>query len=461
MSDAHEAALVRLTAPEARQGYAHVVPVLEMLGEAGHEAYLVGGGIRDLLLGRRPGDWDVATSARPEQVLEIWPEAVPTGLAHGTVLLPEGGNPVEITTYRTEGPYRDGRHPDWVRFGATLEEDLLRRDFAVNALAYDPRTNRLEDPAGGLDDLGRRRLAAVGNPEERFAEDGLRPLRGIRLAVVLDFSLAPATLEAMGRQQATVAGVARERVRVELLKLLMAHRPSRGIELLRRTGLLTIVLPELLESVGVSQNRFHAYDVYEHSLRALDAAPRDRPLVRLAALLHDVGKPRTRKEVDGEGTFHGHQTEGARMTRGMLERLRFSGDDRDRVAGLVEEHMFHYTPDWSDGAVRRFLRRVGVGNVPDLFALRMADDVAQGTGKDSREVLADLEARIEGVRMRDEALSVRDLAVGGRDIMEALGLEPGPRVGEVLEELLELVLERPELNERELLLALARERAGA
>jgi len=460
MQDPARSVTTRLASPEARRSYAHALPVLERLRSAGHEAYLVGGGIRDLLLDRVPGDWDVATSAPPEGVLELWPEAIPTGLAHGTVLVAEEGKHVEVTTYRTEGPYRDGRHPDWVRFGASLEEDLQRRDFRINALAFDPGTQRLVDPTGGVEDLERRVLAAVGDAEERFGEDGLRPLRGIRLAVGLDFGIEPGTLDAMAARRDVVAGVARERIRVEFMKLLEAHRPSRGIELLRRTGLLEIVLPELLESVGVSQNRFHAYDVYEHSLRALDAAPRDRPLVRLAALLHDVGKPRTRSGPEGEASFYGHQTVGAEMTREALDRLRFSREDRERVAGLVEEHMFHYTPDWSSAAVRRFLRRIGPGNVTELFALRAADDAAHGTGKDSRDTLAELGSRIEGVQLREEALTVRDLAVGGRDIMDALGLAPGPEVGRVLETLLERVLEQPDLNTRETLLELARSRDG-
>jgi tRNA nucleotidyltransferase (CCA-adding enzyme) len=428
------------------------------LQDSGFEAYLVGGGVRDLLLGRVPGDWDIATGARPETVLALWPEAAPTGIKHGTVTLPRPEGNLEITTFRTEGPYSDGRRPDWVSLDADLPGDLSRRDFTVNAMAFDPEARVLVDPEGGLADLAARILRTVGDPDRRFAEDGLRPLRGIRLAAVLQFRITAETLAAMTRARDRVAGVARERVRDELVKLLAAPRPSAGIEILRETGLLDLVLPELLEGVGVEQNRHHAYDVYEHTLRALDAAPPEKPLVRLAALLHDVAKPRTRRVVDGEGTFYDHQNVGAAMSEAILDRLRFSRSDRNHVTRLVREHMFHYTPEWSDAAVRRFLRRVGPEAVGDLFDLRRADDEAHGTGRDPRPALAELGSRIAAVRGREEALTVGDLAVNGADVMAVLGCEPGPKVGRILNDLLEQVIEAPELNTRDALLALVRER---
>ncbi len=457
-SNSRRAAPAALINPAARASYAGALPVLEALARAGHEAWLVGGGVRDLLLARPVNDWDVATSAVPEDVLALWPDAVPTGIRHGTVTLPRPGGALEITTYRKEGPYSDGRHPDWVGFGATLEEDLSRRDFTVNAMALDPREGVLADPEGGEDDLRARRLRTVGDPDERFQEDGLRPLRGIRLAAVLGFSVDPETQAAMSRAKQRVAGVACERIRDELMKLLAAPRPSVGLELLRSTGLLEVVLPEIAEGVGVEQNRWHAYDVYTHTLEAVDAAPQDRPLVRLAALLHDVAKPRTRRVVDGQGTFYNHQYVGADMTRGVMDRLRFSRADRDAVARMVREHMFHYQSEWTDAAVRRFIRRVGADHVEDLFALHEADHAAHGTGEDSPVPLDELRSRIREVLARDEALSIRDLAVNGEDLMAALHLEPGPEVGRILEHLLEQVLEDPALNRREELLRLARNR---
>ncbi len=445
-----------LASPAARTSYRDAAPVVGRLRAAGHEAYLVGGGIRDLLLGREVADWDVATSAEPEAVLALWPDALPTGIRHGTVTVRTGGDPVEVTTYRAEGPYSDGRRPDWVRFGVSLREDLSRRDFTVNALAYDPDRRRLADPAGGVADLGHRLIRTVGDPDARFDEDGLRPLRGIRLAAVLEFAIDPATLAAMARARDRAEGVARERIRDEFLKLLRARRPSVGIDLLRRTGLLELVAPELLEGVGMAQNRFHAYDVYEHTLRAVDAAPAGNPRVRVAALLHDVGKPRTRVVVEGEGTFHHHEQVGAALTRDILDRLRFPRAERDAVALLVKEHMFHYTPEWSDAAVRRFLRRVGPENVDDLFMLREADTEAHGTGESAREPLAELGGRIRSVRSRADALTVGDLAVNGGDLMQELGLAPGPEVGRILNALVERVLEQPSLNRRGVLLREAR-----
>ena len=446
--------LAPLTSAAARASHRHVDPILERLREAGHAAVLVGGAVRDLLLGREPGDWDVATDAVPDRILELWPEAALTGRRFGTVTVATGREPVEVTPFRTEGPYADGRHPDWVRFDADLDGDLARRDFTVNALAWDPLARLLHDPQDGRADLDARILRAVGDPDRRFAEDGLRPMRGIRLATVLGFTIAPDTLAAIARARETVAGVAVERLRDELMKLLAAERPSTGVELLRETGLLELVLPELLESVGVEQNRFHAYDVYRHSLHVLDATPPDRPLVRLAGLLHDVGKPRTRRVVEGEGTFYGHERVGATMTRDMLDRLRFSHPERDRVTRLVAEHMFHYTPEWSDAAVRRFLRRVGPDLVDDLFELRLADLAGKGTGPVETGDLEELGGRIEAVTRREDALRIGDLDIDGRTVMEHLGLGPGPEVGQVLGRLLEAVIENPELNRRETLLAL-------
>jgi len=450
----------RLLDAGARASYERVLPLLDRLRHAGHEAWLVGGGVRDLFLGRPAADWDVATSAEPGAVTAIWPEAIPTGIRHGTVTVLASGEPVEITTYRAEGPYTDGRRPDWVRFGTSLEEDLSRRDFTINAMALDPEAGILVDPFGGEADIHGKRLRTVGEADRRFEEDGLRPLRGIRLAAVLELAVDPDTLAAMERNRDRVAGVARERVRDELVKLLAAPRASVGIDLMRRTGILALVLPELLEGVGVEQNRFHAYDVYEHTLRALDAAPAGAPEVRLAALLHDVAKPRTRRVVGGEGTFHDHENVGAAMTREILDRLRFPRAERERVAHLVARHMFHYTPAWSDAAVRRFVRRVGRGNLEDLFLLRRADTAAHGVERTPEGSLEELKARIAAVLAAEEALDVGDLAVDGDDVMRETGMAPGPGVGRALNRLLDRVLEDPGQNTRENLLRVLRETRG-
>jgi putative nucleotidyltransferase with HDIG domain len=424
-------------------------PAIDALTRGGHEVFLVGGLVRDVLIGRPSGDPDLATSATPAEVMDLIPEAVPTGLKHGTVTVPAGGRNVEITTYRTEAPYSDARHPDRVVFVRSIAEDLARRDLTVNAMAYDPAHRRFEDPFGGLKDLSLGVLRAVGAPAARFKEDGLRPFRAIRLAVVLEFQIEPITLEAIGRSLPYAQRVAKERIRDELCKMLGGARPSMGFELMRQTGLLELVIPELLEGYGVTQNRYHAYDVYHHTLATVDAAPPRSLRVRLAALLHDVGKPRTRVEVEGQGTFYNHQAVGALMARDILTRLRFSGDMVESVTRLVECHMFHYEEEWTGAAVRRFIRRVGPELVPDLFELRRADSRGSGVERGDFDHLERLEERVKSELRRPRVFSPRDLALGGREVMDALGISPGPLVGKVLAVLVERVLEDPALNSRE------------
>jgi tRNA nucleotidyltransferase (CCA-adding enzyme) len=461
---------------------ADVREVCMRLRAAGHQAHLVGGGVRDLLLGRVPADFDVATDAHPERVMQLFGArfAVPTGLQHGTVTVltepqssPAGspggqgaGAPgdrparrhVEVTTFRGEGAYLDGRRPSSVTYVSSLEEDLGRRDFTMNAVAYDPVSGVLTDPHGGREDLRRRLIRAVGDPVQRFREDGLRPMRAVRLATQLELDVDPPTLGAIPVTLGVFRRVSAERIRDELLKLLAAPRPSRGIELLRRTGLLGEVLPELLECLGVEQNRFHKHDVYVHTLATVDATPGDA-ITRLGALLHDIGKPRARQPgaAPREHTFYGHEEIGARMADAVARRLKLGNADRERVVALVAHHMFFYTPDWSDGTVRRFVRRVGAELLPSLFALRHGDVVARGFGEDPRVELGPLEGRIAQVAAGDAVLRVADLAIGGRDVMRILGIGPGPRVGRLLEALLERVVDDASLNEPARLEVLLRE----
>ncbi len=432
-----------------------ILDVLRRLQEAGHRAYLIGGATRELLRGERPSpdDWDVGTSATPEEVLRLYPRAVTTGARFGTVTVPTDAGPCEVTTFRVESEYKDARHPDRVTFVRELEEDLRRRDFTVNAIAWDPIAGRLVDPTGGIPDLESGILRAVGDPLARFREDGLRPIRAARFAATLGFALEENTQRALPDARAEVARVAAERVQEELLKMLRATEPSRGLEVLRRTGLLGIWLPELEKTVAVPQNRYHAYDVYFHTLYTCDAAPPEKRVVRLAALFHDVGKPETRQErEDGEATFYNHQFVGERMAREGMERLRFSREMTDRVTHLVRHHMFDYRPEWTDAAVRRFIRGVGVDAIADLFDLRIADNVGNGLKTGFPHYLEELRARVDAIIQSEEALSVRDLEVDGTDVMQALDLPPGPRVGKILDQLLEEVLEHPDLNHRDRLL---------
>ena len=418
---------------------------------------MVGGTVRDALLERPAHDVvDVATDLTPDQVMTRFERVEPIGLAHGTVMILTGQVRLECTTFRREGAYVDARHPETVSFTRELGEDLARRDLTVNAMAWDPEAETLSDPFDGLADLDRRVLRAVGDPVERFREDALRPVRVARLAATLEMTPEPATRRALGAVLDRAARVAPERVRVELERLMEADRPSAGFELLREAGLLELWMAELASCAGVPQNRYHEHDVYRHSLLTCDAAPRGKPEVRWAALLHDIGKPATREGDGPDATFYGHADIGADLARQLLDRLRFAHEPRDRIVHLVRQHMFEYRSEWSDAALRRWLRRVGLENVADLFDLRIADVIANPRHATLPAYLEEMRARIEDLLAQSPALRVRDLAIDGQDVMQALGIPPGPAVGRILASLLEEVTERPEHNEREWLLARVR-----
>jgi poly(A) polymerase/tRNA nucleotidyltransferase (CCA-adding enzyme) len=427
---------------------------LARLEAGGHRALLVGGSVRDVLLGRAAaGRWDVATDLPPAEVRARFERSEGLGERHGTLLVLLDGLELECTTFRREGEYSDARRPDEVWWTDDPAEDLARRDLTINALAYDAGRGELLDPFGGARDLSRRVLRAVGDPVARFREDALRPLRVARLSATLEMRIAEDTRRALGAVRERAARLAVERVRDELVKLMTAPRPSEGFEVLREAGLLELWLPEIAACRGVPQNRFHAYDVYFHSLYSCDAASPGKPEVRWAALLHDIGKPGTRAERAGEGTFHGHEQLGATLADALLERLRFPRAMRARIVHLVREHMFDYRPEWTDAAVRRFVRRVGADAIADLFDLRMADSLGNGTRRPDPRRLAALARRVARVLESPAAITVRDLAVGGKDVMRALGIASGPQVGLVLGRLLEEVIEDPALNTPERLRA--------
>ncbi len=439
-----------------------VLDLCERLRSAGKRAWIVGGCVRDLLLGRPVNDWDVATDARPKELLRIFPRAIPTGIDHGTVTVLAGGASYEVTTLRGDGSYSDGRRPDWVEFVDDITADLARRDFTVNAIAVDPFAGELIDPFGGRLDLKERVLRAVGEPQERFTEDGLRVLRAARFVATLELTLDPATESAIGRTLDTYRKVAAERVRDEWVKTMKARQPSRAFEVMRRTGILGVTCPELLEGVGMEQNKWHAFDVWRHGMECLDACPGD-PVLRIAALLHDVGKPRTRAWSDAaQGyTFYDHDRVGAEIAEPIAARLRFSNEDRARIVALVRHHLFHYS-SWSDSAVRRWIRRVGPERIEDLYVLNTADALAKGRPVEGDlDALAQLKAHVARVLAEGAALSTRDLKIDGRDLMRELGLRPGPIIGRILEALLEAVTNDPGLTEPEALIALARTLADA
>ena len=439
-----------------------VLALCRRLRGAGHQAHLVGGGVRDMLLGRPPADFDLATDAHPDVVLRLFGAAfaIPTGLKHGTVtVLTEASprRPVEVTTFRGEGEYLDGRRPTSVSYVDTLAEDLARRDFTMNAIAFDPLDGRIADPFGGQADLGRRLIRAVGDPLVRFREDGLRPMRAVRQAAQLGFEIDGPTLEAIPETLDVFRKVSGERIRDELFKLLASARPSHGLRLMQETGLLGEVIPELLEGVGCTQNRFHKHDVFGHTLSVVDATVGDA-VARLGALLHDVGKPRARQpreDAPGEFSFFKHEYVGAEMADAIGRRLKLANADRERVVAMVKNHMFFYTPEWSDGTIRRFVRRVGgPEGLADLFALREGDVRGRGFEEDPDAEIGELRRRIAEVADEDAALKITDLAIDGRDVMRVLGIPPSRAIGLVLERLLERVLDDPSLNEREKLEAL-------
>ena len=428
-----------------------VTRIITDLAKAGFEAYAVGGGVRDALLGREPKDWDVATPATPEEIQKVFPRAVYAN-RFGTVGVKIGKELYEVTTYRAETEYRDARHPDKVTFVKRLEDDLARRDFTVNAMASDGK--RLVDPFGGQADLKAKRIRAVGDPRERFQEDALRLIRAVRFAVELGFVIESEALSAVTRNAERLKLISAERTRDEFMRIIASERPGEGIRLLIQTGLLEQFLPELLEGKDFAQAKHHVHSVLEHNVRALDHVPSDDPLVRLAALLHDVGKPQSARG-DGEArTFHGHEVIGARMTKQIMRRLRFSNDDTKRVVNLVRQHMFLFQFESTDKAIRRIVKRVGPENVDDLIALRVGDRLGSGTKVGLTTKLKQFKER--SLEVQKEPISTRMLAVNGNDLIKELQLKPGPEIGRIQNALLEDVLDDPKRNTKEYLLKRAK-----
>jgi poly(A) polymerase/tRNA nucleotidyltransferase (CCA-adding enzyme) len=447
--------------PNAELGYADlpdaVRRVLVTILGAGHEVALVGGSVRDPLLGiRYSGDWDAATSARPEQIAALFPDASWEN-RFGTVTV-AGPPAVEVTSYRAEGGYRDRRRPDEVRFGVSLADDLARRDFTINAIAWVPTdlatgTGTLHDPFGGRADLAARRLRTVGDPRARFEEDALRLIRAARFAGRFRMTIDPATEAAALELAPTVATVSGERVRDELQRILeLDPRPSRALGILERLGIMRVILPEVAALRGVPQSKAIPGDALDHSLAAVDAAAPD---VRLAALLHDVGKATTLEN----GHFIGHDRVGAELAAQVLHRLRLPTAVAARIVSAIRHHMYDYDSGWTDAAVRRFIRRTAQVDRRLLFDLRRAENVASGFGDAGEANQGELEARIiEQLAAEPDLLMHRRLAIDGHDLQAELGMAPGPEIGAVLDRLTEAVLDDPSLNRREALLELARQR---
>jgi len=420
------------------------------LKKAGFDAYLVGGCVRDILIGREPKDWDVATNAKPEEIQATFPNSVYENQFGTVAVKAESLGIIEVTTYRKEGRYTDKRHPDEIKFAGTIEEDLSRRDFTINAIAFGLRASVAQDivdPFGGRDDLGRKIIRAVGKPDERFNEDALRLMRAVRLAAELGFKIEKATAAAIKKHSGLLEMIARERLRDELEKLIMTAGAAEGINLLQTIGLLRHIMPELLEGVGVGQNKHHIYTVFEHNLRALDYAARKNYslVVRLASLLHDVGKPRTKRGEGPDSTFYNHDLVGAKMTVKLLDRLHFPKRVVEQVTHLVRYHLFYYNVgEVTEAGVRRFIRRVGPENIDDLIKVREADRIGSGVPKAVPYRLRHLLFMIEKVKR--DPVSPTMLKVRGDDVMKIGRLTPGPKIGHILAVLLEEVLDDPRNN---------------
>ena len=415
--------------------------LLSRLYKAGHRAYIVGGAIRDWLCEREITDWDITTSAPSDVIKEIFQDRTIFSLKHDTVTIVLRGKNYEITPFR----------------GTDLLDDLMHRDFTINAMAYDPKEDLVIDPVDGRSDLKKRIIRATLDPYARFMEDPLRMLRAIRFSVELGFRIEKKTRDAIADMSSFIKDVSEERIRDELLKLLISPLPSRGIRLMLELGLMKYILPELVEGYGMRQNRYHRYTVFNHTLLTIyNIGP--EPLLRLSALFHDIGKPRTKKKIKGKVAFYGHEEKGAYITKDIMRRLKFSNELIGKVYILVKEHMIQYRPEWKDSAIRRFINRVGKDLVNPLISLRRADLIAHGTEKsDELQLLDELQDRVQRQMEKGAVFSLKDLRIDGHMIMNELGISEGPKVGRILKALYEKVLEDPELNRTDTLISIARE----
>ena len=424
--------------------------------KSGFSCYLVGGALRNHFAGLKPTDYDFATDASPEEVIRIFHHVIPTGIKHGTVTVVFKDHQFEVTTFRIEADYSNSRHPDYVSFSPSIYEDLKRRDFTINSIAMNLQTGELLDPHNGIQDLKHHRIKAIGNPASRFTEDGLRLMRACRFTAQLNFTIEINTFKALKECRNNLKNVSAERIRDEIIKILESQKPSIAFRIMEESGILELIIPELAKCRGVQQKGYHDFDVLDHLFYSCDGGPAEDILLRLACLLHDTGKPLSLSEDEtGFPTFYRHESYSEKISTEIMQRLRFSGKDTKRVAHLIANHMFNYTEDWSDAAVRRFISKVGEDSINDLFRLRLADQFGMtNTSKNSKH-LYNFADRISALLESDSAFTIRDLAVSGTDLQLEAGFEKGPLLGTILKELLETVLDDPSLNSKKTLLKIA------
>lgn len=436
----------------------HVITILKRIREKGGSAYLVGGCVRDLILERESSDWDIATDLKPLVVQKIFPESFYEN-KFGTVGVKNEEEIIEITTFRKEQGYKDFRHPDKIFFSKKITEDLKRRDFTINALAIEfIEKNKFEllDPFNGQEDLEKKTIKTVGSPEQRFKEDALRLMRAIRLSSQLEFKIDTETLFAIKKYAFLLEKISPERIRDELIKIINTKKPDYGIDLLQKTGLLKIILPEMEKGVGVKQNLHHIHTVYKHSLLSLKYCPSKKLTVRLAALLHDVAKPQTKRGEGANSTFYNHDFIGAKIAGRALDRLRFPKKIREKIILLIKNHMFYYEVDTvTPASIRRLIKKVGLENIKDLIDLRIADRLGSGCPKAKPYKLRHLEYLIE--KVSKDPISVKKLKINGDDLFKKAKIEKGPKMGAILEVLLSEVLENPQNNNAPYLIKKAQE----
>jgi tRNA nucleotidyltransferase (CCA-adding enzyme) len=443
-----------------------ILEIFNKVKKAGFEVYFVGGCVRNLLMEKSVKDWDLTTNAKPDELLKIFPDSYYNN-DFGTVGIPLNNNSVvEITTYRTEHGFTNKRHPDKVSWGKNIEEDLSRRDFAMNAIAMDfkDETEEFIDPFNGQSDINNRIIRCVGNPKERFKEDALRLMRAVRFAAELNFDIEESTGKEIKEDAKLISEISKERIHDELLKILKSPDPAKGILLLKESGMLKYIIPELIEGIDVSQvrpGRHHTTDVFTHNLLSLKFTPSSDPIVRFATLLHDAGKPRViGKDKDGFVTFYNHEIAGAKMAFEICNRLRFSKKDTKRIINLIRWHMFSVNENLSDAGVRRFIRRIGEENVADMMDLRIGDRLGGGTQTAESWRLKKFKDRVAG-EMAPKPFSINDLAVDGNDVMKELSLKPGPQIGKILQALFVEVDEDMSKNNKDFLVKRMKELYGS
>ncbi len=449
----------------------HILLVMKELEKSSFEAYLVGGCVRDLLLGLTPKDWDIATNAQPKNIRHLFPDSVYEN-KFGTVGVKIRGEAVdnnkittivEITTYRIESKYSDKRHPDEVKFAKTLREDLSRRDFTINAIALKVVKNKeveIVDLYSGQKDLKNKLIRAVGDANERFGEDALRIMRAIRFSVVFGFAIEEKTLSAIRKNAENLKHISPERIRDEFVKIILSPAPAKGIELLQEAGILKIILPEIENGINVMQSHHHYHGpyntVYKHLVASLEKCPSKKLEVRLAAFLHDIGKPQAKRGEGENATFYNHEYIGERIAKNILERLKFSREITNKTTLLVRNHMFYYNVDEvGESGVRRVVQKIGLENISDLIDVRIADRLGSGVPKAVPYKLRHFQFMVE--KVSHDPISVKQLKLNGNDLMSELGVEPGPKIGAILAVLLSQVIDDPTQNIKEKLIELAKE----